>query len=203
MEALTLHGSHADESGLDGLTQIGSAKFHELPLSARFEAEALPHLPILRRVALKLLRNESAAEDLVQETFAQALKSFDSYQSGTNCRGWLFKIMFYKRSQWIRSNSRFCQFPENEWQFPAISCAAILPADFVSEKLALALFAIPDKFQQIIRLSILDELTYREISVKLDIPIGTVMSRLHRGRKMLRENFSHFTDKPTSKKRNN
>jgi RNA polymerase sigma-70 factor, ECF subfamily len=62
----------------------------------------------------------------------------------------------------------------------------------MSEKLARALFAIPDKFQQIIRLFVVEEFTYREISVKLEIPIGTVMSRLHRGRKMLRENFTQY-----------
>lgn len=177
------------------MLQFSSEKFQKLSLIERFEAEAIPHLPVMKQVAMRLVRNRAEAEDLVQETFAQALKSFDSYRSGTNCRGWLCKIMFHKRSQWIRSNSRFCQFPENESQFPAVTYPAMLPPDFMSEKLARALFAIPDKFQQIVRLSVLEEFTYREISIKLDIPIGTVMSRLHRGRKMLRDNFGQYAGK--------
>jgi RNA polymerase sigma-70 factor, ECF subfamily len=192
MESSVLNKNYAPQSTLNGMFQFGSEKFQKLSLGERFEAEALPHLPVLKQVAMKLVRNRTEADDLVQETFAQALKSFDSYQSGTNCRGWLCKIMFHKRSQWIRSNARFCQFPENESQFPAVTYATMLPPDFMSEKLARALFAIPDKFQQIIRLFVVEEFTYREISVKLEIPIGTVMSRLHRGRKMLRENFTQY-----------
>jgi RNA polymerase sigma-70 factor, ECF subfamily len=193
MESSISNKRYTTQSNLDGMFQFGSEKFQKLSLVERFEAEAMPHLPVLKRVALHLVRNQTEAEDLVQETFAQALKSFDRYQSGTNCRGWLCQIMFHKRSQWIRSNARFCQFPENESQFPAVTYAAMLPPDFMSEKLARALFAVPDKFQRILRLFVVEEFTYREISVKLNIPIGTVMSRLHRGRKILRENFSQYT----------
>ena len=164
---------------------------------ANFEAEAVPHLPILKRLALHLVRNQSDAEDLVQETYAQALKSFDRYKAGTNCRAWLCKIMFYKRSQWIRANSRFCQFDEDgETKSTAISYGSMLPPDFMSEKLSLALSDLPDKFRQIVWLSEVEEFTYREIAGEVNIPIGTVMSRLHRGRKMLRESFGRFSNQP-------
>ncbi len=168
-----------------------------LESSAIFETEAVPHLPTLKRFALHLVRNQSDADDLVQETYAQALKSFDRYEAGTNCRAWLCKIMFYKRSQLVRANSRFCQFDEDggEIKSPAVTDDSMLPPDFMSEKLSLALFDLPDKFRQIVWLSEVEEFTYREIAGEIDIPIGTVMSRLHRGRKMLRESFSRVSGK--------
>jgi RNA polymerase sigma-70 factor, ECF subfamily len=204
MENLILKRKPASSTS-DGIFQFRSEKFQQLSLVERFEAEALPHLPVLKRIALHLVRNQSQAEDLVQETFAQALKSFNRYESGTNCRGWLCKIMFNKRSQWIRTNARFCQFAENESQFPAVTYANMLPPDFMSKKLTLALNAVPDKFRQIIWLSVVEEFTYSEIATRLQIPIGTVMSRLHRGRKMLCANFSQFSDstKLASHNRNN
>lgn len=203
MENSISNNSYMTQSTLGGMYQVGSEKFQKLSLVERFEAEAMPHFPVLKRVALHLVRNQSEAEDLVQETFIQALKSFDRYQSGTNCRGWLCKIMFNKRSQWIRSNARFCQFDENESQFPATSYASMLPADFMSKKLSFALNAVPEKFRQIIWLSVIEEYTYSEIAARMEIPIGTVMSRLHRGRKMLRDNFRQFTDKLSVQNRNN
>lgn len=171
-----------------------------LSTSKLFEAEAVPHFSVLKRLALHLARNQAEAEDLVQETFAQALKSFDRYEMGTNCRAWLCKIMFYKRFQWIRANSRFSQFDENETNFPAAASSLMLPPDFVSEKLSLALVALPEKFRQIVWLAAVEEFTYREIAEQLAIPIGTVMSRLHRGRKMLRVNFTHCSDKSRARK---
>ncbi len=179
------------------LNTVSNAKLpvenYFLKKSAHFEAEALPHLPTIMRLALHLVRNQTDAEDLVQETYVQALKSFDRYEAGTNCRAWLCKIMFYKRSQWIRANSRFCPFEETN--LPAAACSLTLPPDFVSEKLSLALSDLPAKFQKIIWLSEVEEYTYREIANQLGIPIGTVMSRLHRGRKMLRVNFSRYANK--------
>lgn len=203
MKNLTLNTNQNIKSISDGFFQYNSEKFRKLPLEERFEAEAMPHFPILMRIALNLVRNQPLAEDLVQETFAQALQSFESYQAGTNCRGWLCKILFNKRSQWIRSNSRFCQFGENESDFPGITYSSMLPSDFMSKKLALALDAVPDKFRQIIWLSVVEEFTYSEIAARLEIPIGTVMSRLFRGRKMLRNNFKKFTHKSSAQSRNN
>ncbi len=170
---------------------LKTSEFFEIKTSELFETEAVPHLPALKRLALHLARNKSEAEDLVQETYVQALKSFDRYEAGTNCRAWLCKIMFYKRAQWIRANSRFQQFDEAEMKAPATT-AAMLPPDFMSEKVALALAALPDKFRRIVWLSEVEEFTYREIADDINVPIGTVMSRLYRGRKMLRDNFAGF-----------
>ncbi len=172
-----------------------AAENYRINMSALFEAEAVPHFPVLKRLALRLVRNQTEAEDLVQETFAQALKSFDRYEAGTNCRAWLCKIMLNKRSQWIRANARFCQFDETETQLPTTVAALVLPSNFISKKLLLALAALPDKTREIVWLSEVEEFTYREIAERLAIPIGTVMSRLHRGRKMLRINFNRGAGK--------
>ena len=176
---------------------------YRLRSSELFETEAVPHLPALKRLALHLVRSKSEAEDLVQETYAQALKSFDRYEAGTNCRAWLCRIMFYKRSQLIRANSRFCQFAEDETDFPAAAYAAMLPPDFMSERLSLALNELPDKFRRIVWLSEVEEFTYREIAREIDVPIGTVMSRLHRGRKMLRDKFASYSGKSSAQSRCN
>ena len=186
------------QASYGGMFQPGNNKSSRAALAERFEIEAVPHLTVLKRFALHLARNQAEAEDLVQETFAQALKSFDRYEAGTNCRAWLCKIMLNKRSQWIRANARFCQFDETETQLPAAVAALTLPSNFISKKLLLALAALPDKTREIVWLSEVEEFTYREIAERLAIPIGTVMSRLHRGRKMLRVNFNRCTGKLSS-----
>ena len=160
--------------------QVGSSEI--------FELEAVPHFPALKRFALSLARNQAEAEDLVQETFAQALKSFDRYEPGTNCRAWLCRIMVNKRSQWIRNNARFCQFDNNETQIPAAP-AHLLPSEFMCRRIADALADLPDKYRPIVWCADVEELTYREIAEQLNIPVGTVMSRLHRGRARLRSNY--------------
>jgi RNA polymerase sigma-70 factor (ECF subfamily) len=195
--------SQFNEETYGGTFQSGNDQTGRASLAELFEAEAVPHFQVLQRLALHLVRNQAQAEDLVQETFAQALKSFDRYEMGTNCRAWLCKIMFYKRSQWIRANSRFCQFDENESQFPVVAYSSMLPPDFMSEKLSLALFSLPEKFRQIVWLYEVEEFSYREIAARLDVPVGTVMSRLHRGREMLRVNFKRFADKKNAQKKYN
>lgn len=163
---------------------------YRIKTSALFEAEAVPHFPVLKQLALHLVRNKTEAEDLVQETFTQALHSFDRYEMGTNCRAWLCKIMFHKRSQWIRANRRYAGNFEDAAENLAAPAAAVLPGEFMSKKLSLALSELPLKNRQIVWLSEVEEFTYREIAERLDIPMGTVMSRLHRGRQMLRESFN-------------
>ncbi len=163
---------------------------HQANAATLFETEAVPHFLVIKRLALYLVRNQTAADDLVQETYAQALKSFDRYQPGTNCRAWLCKILFYKRSQWIRTNSRYRQLDEDAVQIPAKSSSnPTLPPTYIGKKVSAALLSMPEKSMQIVWLSLVEEYTYREIADFLDIPIGTVMSRIHRGRKTLRSKY--------------
>lgn len=153
----------------------------------RFEVEAIPHLLVLKRIAYRMMRNRAEAEDLVQETYAQAWQAFSRYESGTNCRAWLCKIMFHKRLHRNRVNSRYLPLGENEFD---LICAATprepLAGDFMSRKIAGALRSLPENFRRVVWLCDVENYTYREISENLKIPIGTVMSRLHRGRALLR-----------------
>lgn len=152
-----------------------------------FEAEAMPHLDGLFRHAVWLERNRSAAEDLVQETLVQALQSFHRFTPGTNCRAWLLTILHHLRANRLRREGRFVMDPQVEERI-ANTLAFVPPVpDFITDDdMLLALRQIPSHHQEVILLSDVQEMTYKEIAAALGIPIGTVMSRLHRGRELLR-----------------
>jgi RNA polymerase sigma-70 factor (ECF subfamily) len=153
-----------------------------------FEAEALPHVDRLFRLAMWFERNRAEAEDLVQETMMQALQSFHRFQPGSNCRAWLTTIL-----QHVRSNRRRARHRSPLVEDPDDRLARLMPfvapvsQHLTDEDILGALARIPEVFQEVILLCDVEELTYREIAEALAIPIGTVMSRLHRGRALLRE----------------
>ena len=154
---------------------------------AAFEVEALPHADRLFRLAMWLERNRAAAEDLVQETLMQALQSFDRYTPGTNCRAWLVTILHHVRSNRRRSSGRLGLVPDVDDRIASTTAfVPPIPEQLTDEDLLTALRAIPDHYQQVIVLCDVEEMTYKEISQALGIPVGTVMSRLHRGRTLLR-----------------
>lgn len=161
---------------------------------AAFEAEALPHVDRLFRLAMWFERDRSEAEDLVQETMVQALQSFQRFQPGTNCRAWLTTIL-----QHVRSNRRRARFRSPLVDDPhdriglATPFEPPVPQQLTDEDLLAALRRIPERFQEVIVLCDVEELTYKEIADVLEIPIGTVMSRLHRGRALLRAEFGTST----------
>jgi len=159
----------------------------EMEASERFAVEAIPHLLVLKRIARRIMRNSHEAEDLVQETYAQAWQAFSRYESGTNCRAWLCKIMFHKRMHRYRVNSPYVSLGENEFNLVRAGDAREpLGGDFMSRKIARALESLPENFRRVVWLCDVEDYTYREVSENLEIPIGTVMSRLHRGRALLR-----------------
>jgi RNA polymerase sigma-70 factor, ECF subfamily len=159
-----------------------------------FEAEAMPHLDRLFRLALWMERDRREAEDLVQETMVQALKSFHRFTPGTNCKAWLVAILHH-----VRSNRRRARMRRPEVEDPDDRIAQTVPADppipdqITDEDILAALRGIPEAHQDIILLCDVEGMTYKEIAEALAIPIGTVMSRLHRGRALLRAQL-----KPTS-----
>ena len=160
-----------------------------------FEAEAMPHMPRLFRLAMWLERNRSEAEDLVQETLMQALKSFHRFTPGTNCRAWLVTILYHVRSNRIRARSRVVLVPdENHFIAETVPIAPSIPDRLTDEEVLGALRDLPEAHQQLILLCDIEELTYREAAAALSIPIGTVMSRLHRARALLREALAHLAD---------
>ncbi|HTI37380.1 MAG TPA: sigma-70 family RNA polymerase sigma factor [Vicinamibacterales bacterium] len=151
-----------------------------------FEAEALPHAERLFRLAMWFERNRDEAEDLVQETMVRALQSFHRFQSGTNCRAWLIAILQHLRSNRRRARFRSPIVFDADDQIAATPFVPPIPQMLTDEDVLGALERIPPRFQEVIVLCDVEELSYKEIAAALEIPIGTVMSRLHRGRALLR-----------------
>lgn len=155
-----------------------------------FEREALPHVDRLFRLAMWMERDRQEAEDLVQETLLLALQAFHRYAHGTNCRAWLITIL-----QNVRSNRRRAKVRRLTVEEPVdrleerAEFTPEIPAHLTDEEVLTALGGIPEHYQNIIVLSDVEELSYKEIADALGIPIGTVMSRLHRGRALLRKSL--------------
>jgi len=155
-----------------------------------FEAVAFDHMDALFRTAKALLRNTEEAEDAVQETYLQAWKSFHRFAPGTNCRAWMFAILFnvvrHHRRKWL-DRFRF-GLPEGFEQTAAAPQS--VPEDLTDEEILAALHEIPGQHAEVVLLADVHEFSYKEIQDMLGIPIGTVMSRLSRGRQMLRAKLS-------------
>ncbi len=162
---------------------------------AAFEGEAMPYLDDLFRIAMWLARNRSEAEDLVQETFAQALESFHRFEPGTNCRAWLVSIMYHMNSKRLRAGSKLHLVSDSEERIAAtVAATPPTPQGVTDEDILNALRALPSRFQEVVILSDVEDMAYKEISEALGVPIGTVMSRLHRGRKLLRAELAACAD---------
>lgn len=156
--------------------------------SERFAAEAMPHVTDIYRTAVRMLAGDrSRAEDAVQEVYLRAWQSFRRFEAGTNCRAWLFKILFHvahhQRRQWFR-------FPHvseaDEILESTAASAEPVPEQLRDEDILAALDRIPAEFRAPILLVDVEDFSYKESAEILRVPMGTIMSRLNRGRKMLR-----------------
>ncbi len=156
-----------------------------------FETEAMPHVDRLFRHAMWLVRNRTEAEDLVQETLVQALQSFHRFTPGTNCRAWLVSILQHVRLNRLRKQGRsVIDSTLDERVANVVPFVPPIPDHVTDEDMLLALQQIPPHHQEVILLCDVEDLTYKEIAAALEVPIGTVMSRLHRGRELLRAELS-------------
>jgi RNA polymerase sigma-70 factor, ECF subfamily len=152
-----------------------------------FEADAMPHVERLFGHAMWLERNRAEAEDLVQETLVQALQSFHRFTRGTNCRAWLVSILHHVRSNRLRTRGRVVSDAAlDERVLNVLPFVPPIPDHLTDEDMLRALRRIPAHHQEVILLCDVEDMTYKEIAAALDVPIGTVMSRLHRGRDLLR-----------------
>jgi RNA polymerase sigma factor (sigma-70 family) len=158
-----------------------------------FEELAMPLLDSLYNFARWLSHNSNDAEDLVQETYLKALRSFASFQPGTNFRAWMFKIL---RNTFLSSCSkldhRMTVATDAEEDFPVPSATAATPESQLIERSSVqacreAIEQLPVIFREVILLCDVEEASYREIAEILSIPVGTVMSRLSRARKAVRD----------------
>jgi RNA polymerase sigma-70 factor (ECF subfamily) len=151
----------------------------------RFEIVALSHMQELYRTASAMLRDRNIAQDVVQETYLRAWRSFSSFTPGTNCRAWLFKILFREISHHRRSWFNRFQFSDPE-TLEFLVYDAPHSEELTDETILSALQRLPVRLAEMVLLADVHDFTYKEIAETLNIPIGTVMSRLSRGRTLLR-----------------
>ena len=169
-------------------------KSEEERLWADFEHEAMPYSPDLFRVAMFLKRDRDVAEDLVQETMMQALKSFHRYEKGSNCRAWLTTIMYHTHYKQLRKQTNLQLVADTEEKIAeTVQFEAPIPQHLTDEDVLQALKKVPEAFREIVLLCDVEGFAYKEIASFLDVPIGTVMSRLHRGRRLLRQELTGFS----------
>ena len=152
-----------------------------------FESEVLPHADRLFRLAMWFERSRADAEDVVQETMIQALRSFHRFTPGTNCRAWLATILQRVVSNRRRARRRSLLVDDPDDRLSQnVAFVPPIPPHLTDEEMLAALQRVPASYQDVLVLCDVEGLTYKEVAGALAIPIGTVMSRLHRARGQLR-----------------
>lgn len=172
--------------------------------NARFERDALPYLDALYGAALRMTKNPESAEDLVQETFAKAFTSFHQFTEGTNLRAWLYRILTTTFINIYRKEQRQPLISDGEIEEWQIAEAATHTSDqgksaevaaleqLPDSDIKIALQELPEEFRLAVYFADVEGFSYKEVAEILGIPSGTVMSRLHRGRKLLRESLADY-----------
>lgn len=167
-------------------------------LTEEFERVAIPHLSYIYTAAFYLTKNEQEAEDLAQDTYVRAFRFFRKFEPGTNCRAWLLSIqrhLFINRYQkrkkqpelidWAKIDREYESLVLDEEHTDRYNPERLLCSDAMAPEVERALKALPEEFRLAIILVDIDELTYEEAARVIDCPLGTVRSRLSRGRRML------------------
>jgi RNA polymerase sigma-70 factor (ECF subfamily) len=171
---------------------------------ANFETEAMVHLNSLYATGLRMTRNPRDAEDLVQDTMLQAFRFFDRFEPGTNCKAWMFKILTNTFINKYRKRSREREIREviDQDELPSLMSEDVAEASrdpegamtraLLSDDVRTALDAVPHDYRIAVVLCDLEEFSYKEIADIMDCPVGTVMSRLHRGRRLLQKSLRGY-----------
>jgi len=191
--------------GPQGMVRFGTSSLQDDKSLAGFEELAMPLFDSLYNFARWLVHNQNDAEDLVQETYLKALRSFASFQPGTNFRAWIFQIL---RNTFLSSCSklerRMTVAMESEEDSPVLPATSVTPEALLIERsghdaVRCAIEQLPVIFREVILLCDVEDASYREIAEILSIPIGTVMSRLARARKAVRESLRSTPGAPLSR----
>ncbi len=171
-----------------------------------FEREALPHTELLYNFALRMTNNSADADDLLQETFLKAFRFWDKYEQGTNIRAWLFRIMknsYINRYRKETKEPDTVDYDEIQNFFTSVRDESVdandlqqsLYGNLLDDDVATAVAELPDDFRTVVILCDIEGLTYEEIAEFVDCPLGTVRSRLHRGRRLLRAKLAVYAKK--------
>ena len=174
---------------------------------ARFAEQAMEHMPSLYAAAMRMTRNKADAEDLVQETYLKAYRAFGGFQEGTNLRAWLYRILTNTfiniyRAKKRRPEESDLEDVEDLYLYRRLgglegaqagrSAEDEVLDSFTETEVKAALEALPEQFRLAVLLADVEGFQYKEIAEILDIPMGTVMSRLHRGRRALQKSLFEF-----------
>ena len=178
---------------------LGARQSADSAQGSGFEAEALASIDALYRAALRLTRRPADAEDLVQETYLRAFRAADRFEPGTNLRAWLFTILHNAAKNRLRDRARDTVMVDSE----VVERAAERPDPreidtpetrlikaSLTPELQAAIDGLPDAFREAVWLRDVEEFSYAEIAKIVGVPIGTVMSRISRGRRMLYERLA-------------
>ncbi|MGH9089335.1 MAG: sigma-70 family RNA polymerase sigma factor [Acidimicrobiales bacterium] len=176
---------------------------------ARFTEQAMEHMPALYTAALRMTRNPSDAEDLVQETYLKAYRAFGGFTEGTNLRAWLYRILTNTYINAYRAAKRRPEVSDVEDVEDLYLYRRLVPTDgmrtgrsaedealdsFTDDEVKAAIESLPDAFRIAVLLADVEGFSYKEIAEITDVPIGTVMSRIHRGRRALQKALHQFAE---------
>jgi RNA polymerase sigma-70 factor (ECF subfamily) len=172
-----------------------------------FAAEAMQYAPQLYSAALRMTRNRADAEDLVQETYLRGYRGFANFEEGTNLRAWLFRILTNTyinsyRAKQRRPHETELDDVEELYMYRRLGTVGTTTRSaedqlfdlFTDDEVKEALEALPENFRMPVLLADVEDFSYKEIAEMLDIPIGTVMSRLHRGRKAMQKRLMDYAE---------
>ena len=171
-----------------------------------FNEEIIPHLDALYNFGLRLTSDPNDAEDLVQDTIVKAYRFFSSYEKGTNAKAWLFRILKNSYINNYRKKSKKPQevdYDEVATFYETIRAERTETSDLedkmfrelIDDDISKALDQIPEDFRTVVLLCDVEDFTYEEIANMLDVPIGTIRSRLHRGRNLLKAELMEYASK--------
>jgi RNA polymerase sigma-70 factor, ECF subfamily len=176
---------------------------------AEFTDLAMEYMPALYSAALRMTRNRSDAEDLVQETYLKAYRSFGSFTEGTNLKAWLYRILTNTYINAYRAAKRrpeitdvedvedlylYRRLAPGDGQAPDRSAEEVALDSFTDDEVKSAIESLPEAFRIAVLLADVEGFSYKEIAEITDVPIGTVMSRIHRGRRALQKALHEFAE---------